>query len=42
MHRTMLGELQNHNPRVVYVDERNEISRVDQQVATLLGAPTAA
>jgi aspartate 1-decarboxylase len=35
-------ELENYVPRVVHVDERNEMINLDDQVATLLTAPTAA
>ena len=35
-------ELQNYDPRVVHVGAQNEIITVDREVATLLGAPTAA
>ncbi len=35
-------ELENYHPRVVHVDARNHILQVDSEVATLLGAPTAA
>src|SRR6059058_1221843 len=35
-------ELANYNPRVVHVGAHNEIITVDREVATLLGAPTAA
>ena len=35
-------ELQNYAPRVVHVGTQNEIITVDREVATLLGAPTAA
>jgi aspartate 1-decarboxylase len=35
-------ELENYNPRVVHVDERNQIMQADSEVATLLGAPTVA
>ena len=35
-------ELEQYDPRVVHVDAYNEIHTVDSEVATLLGAPTAA
>ena len=35
-------ELDHYVPRVVHVDERNDIINVDSEVATLLTAPTAA
>ena len=35
-------DLEHYVPRVVHVDERNEIKAVDDQVATLLGTPAAA
>ncbi len=35
-------ELEHYDPRVVHVDDRNQIMQVDSEVATLLGAPTAA
>src|SRR5690242_17180455 len=35
-------ELENYTPRVVHVDAHNRIITVDREVATLLGAPTAA
>jgi aspartate 1-decarboxylase len=35
-------ELENYVPRVVHVDERNEMINLDDQVATLLTAPTVA
>ncbi len=35
-------ELENYEPRVVHVSAHNEILQVDHEVATLLGAPTAA
>ena len=35
-------ELENYDPRVVHVDERNQIMQVDSEVATLLRAPTVA
>ncbi len=35
-------ELESYDPRVVHVDERNQIMQVDSEVATLLGAPTVA
>ncbi len=35
-------ELANYDPRVVHVDDRNQIMQVDSEVATLLGAPTVA
>jgi aspartate 1-decarboxylase len=34
-------ELDNYNPRVVHVGAHNEIIDIDNEVATLLGAPTA-
>lgn len=34
-------DLEHYKPRVVHVDAHNEILQVDQEVATLLGAPTA-
>jgi aspartate 1-decarboxylase len=34
-------ELERHVPRVVHVDERNQILAVDHQVATLLSEPVA-
>jgi aspartate 1-decarboxylase len=34
-------ELENYDPRVVHVGANNEIIDVDNEVATLLGAPTA-
>jgi aspartate 1-decarboxylase len=36
------GELARYDPRVVHVGAQNEIITVDREVATLLGAPTAA
>ncbi len=33
-------ELQDYNPRVVHVDARNQILKVDSEAATLLGAST--
>ena len=35
-------ELDHYDPRVVHVGAHNEIITVDREVATLLGAPTAA
>ncbi len=35
-------ELADYQPRVVHVGERNEILRVDREVASLLGSPTSA
>jgi aspartate 1-decarboxylase len=35
-------ELENYVPRVVHVDERNQMINLDDQVATLLTAPTMA
>jgi aspartate 1-decarboxylase len=35
-------ELENYVPRVVHVDEHNEMINLDDQVATLLTAPTVA
>jgi aspartate 1-decarboxylase len=35
-------ELENYTARVVHVDAHNRIITVDREVATLLGAPTAA
>jgi aspartate 1-decarboxylase len=35
-------DLEHYNPRVVHVDTHNQIIQVDREVATLLGAPTAA
>ncbi len=35
-------ELDNYDPCVVHVDARNQIMQVDNEVATLLGAPTVA
>jgi aspartate 1-decarboxylase len=35
-------ELAHYDPRVVHVGAQNEIITVDREVATLLGAPTAA
>ena len=35
-------ELEHYDPRVVHVGAHNEIITVDREVATLLGAPTAA
>jgi aspartate 1-decarboxylase len=40
MQRTMLKS-KIHEPRVVHVDAHNQIIDVDQQVATLLSAPTS-
>jgi aspartate 1-decarboxylase len=34
-------ELENYDPRVVHVGANNQIIDVDNEVATLLGAPTA-
>jgi aspartate 1-decarboxylase len=36
------ADLRQYIPRVVHVDARNQIRNVDSEVATLLGAPTAA
>jgi len=35
-------ELERHKPRVVHVGVRNETISIDNEVATLLGSPTAA
>jgi aspartate 1-decarboxylase len=35
-------DLEHYDPRVVHVDAHNEILQVDREVATLIGAPTAA
>jgi aspartate 1-decarboxylase len=35
-------DLEHYVPRVVHVDDRNEIRNIDSEVATLLGASTAA
>jgi aspartate 1-decarboxylase len=35
-------DLEHYNPCVVHVDTHNQIIQVDREVATLLGAPTAA
>jgi aspartate 1-decarboxylase len=35
-------DLEHYAPRVVHVNAHNEILQVDQEVATLLGAPTTA
>ena len=35
-------DLEHYHPRVVHVDAHNEIINVDEAVATLLAAPTAA
>ncbi|MGO9883277.1 MAG: hypothetical protein ACLPV4_09710 [Solirubrobacteraceae bacterium] len=54
MNRTMLkskihscggddpGDLDHYYPRVVDVDAHNQIRTIDNEVATLLGAPTSA
>src|SRR5450755_4899531 len=34
-------DLEHYTPRVVHVNTHNEILQVDQEVATLLGAPTS-
>ena len=34
-------DLQHYDPRVVHVTQDNEIRTIDNEVATLLGAPTA-
>jgi aspartate 1-decarboxylase len=34
-------DLAHYEPRVVHVDQDNEIRTIDNEVATLLGAPTA-
>jgi aspartate 1-decarboxylase len=34
-------DLEHYQPRVVHVGAHNEILNIDQEVATLLGAPTA-
>jgi aspartate 1-decarboxylase len=35
-------DLEHYTPRVVHVDDRNDITAVDDRVATLLGTPAAA
>jgi aspartate 1-decarboxylase len=35
-------DLEFYDPRVVHVDEHNAIHNIDNEVATLLGAPTSA
>jgi aspartate 1-decarboxylase len=35
-------ELEHYRPRVVHVDERNQVVVVDENVSTLLGSPVAA
>jgi aspartate 1-decarboxylase len=35
-------ELEHYRPRVVHVDERNQVVAVDENVSTLLGSPVAA
>ena len=34
-------DLEHYDPRVVHVTQDNEIRTIDNEVATLLGAPTA-